>query len=136
MANKQQQKIDASSPFAKLLGIECINATDGLAEVILFPKENHKNMWNVVHGGVLLTLLDVGMSIAAKSNISDGRGVLTINLLSNFVDVAQGNYIKVFASTVKMTATLAFVEAKLYSDSRLCATGSATFKFFKQTVIS
>ena len=135
MTNKPQQKIEVTSPFAKLLGVECIEATDGRSEIILIPEENHKNMWNVVHGGVLLTLLDVGMSMAARSNISDEKGVLTINLASNFLDVAEGECIKVCASTVKMTATMAFVEAKLYCDSRLCATGSATFKFFKHRVI-
>jgi acyl-coenzyme A thioesterase PaaI-like protein len=76
------------------------------------------------------------MSMAARSNMSDEQGVLTINLASNFVDVAAGECIKVCASTIKMTATMAFIEAKLYSDSRLCATGSATFKIFKHRVIS
>jgi uncharacterized protein (TIGR00369 family) len=136
MKNEPQQRIELTSPFAKLLGIECVNASDGNAEVTLYPQESHKNIWHVVHGGVLLTMLDVGMSMAARSNMSDEQGVLTINLASNFVDVAAGECIKVCASTIKMTATMAFVEAKLYSDSRLCATGSATFKIFKHRVIS
>ena len=136
MNNEPQQKIEMTSPFAKLLGIECVNASDGNAEVTLYPQESHKNIWHVVHGGVLLTMLDVGMSMAARSKISDEQGVLTINLTSNFIDTAEGKCIKVCASTIKMTATMAFVEAKLYSDSRLCATGSATFKIFKRRVIS
>jgi uncharacterized protein (TIGR00369 family) len=76
--------------------------------------------------------MDVGMAIAARAADSAGRGVVTIELKTNFMQAAKG-IVRVAAKTVHATPTLAFVEAKLYDEGNaVCCMGSATFKYFKE----
>ena len=133
--NQDQLKdmgVELDVPFLKLLGVRCLRADLGEGEVVLSLKPEHNNSWDVAHGGVLLTLMDVGMAIAARAADATGRGVVTIELKNNFMQSAKG-VVRVAAKTVHVTPTLAFVEAKLYDEnSRICCMGSATFKYFKE----
>lgn len=133
--DKKQLKglgVELDVPFLKLLGVRCLRADLGEGEVVLSLKPEHNNSWEVAHGGVLLTLMDVGMAIAARAGDAAGRGVVTIELKTNFMQAAKG-VIRVAAKTVHVTPTLAFVEAKLYDErDAVCCMGSATFKYFKE----
>jgi uncharacterized protein (TIGR00369 family) len=128
--NHLGEEIDV--PFLKLLGVRCLRADLGEGEIVLSLKPEHNNSWQVAHGGVLLTLMDVGMAIAARAADPAGRGVVTIELKTNFLQAAEG-IVRVAAKTVHTTATMAFVEAKLYDEgNKICCMGSATFKYFKE----
>jgi uncharacterized protein (TIGR00369 family) len=124
--------VELDVPFLKLLGVRCLRAELGEGEVVLALKPEHNNSWEVAHGGVLLTLMDVGMAVAARAADEAGRGVVTIELKANFMQAAEG-VVRVAARTVHATPTLVFVEAKLYDErDRVCCMGSATFKYFKE----
>jgi uncharacterized protein (TIGR00369 family) len=124
--------VELDVPFLKLLGVRCLRAELGEGEVVLSLKPEHHNSWEVAHGGVLLTLMDVGMAVAARASDEAGLGVVTIELKANFMQAAQG-IVRVAAKTVHATPTMAFVEAKLYDErDRICCMGSATFKYFKE----
>jgi len=133
--DKKQLKdlgVELDVPFLKLLGVRCLRAELGEGEVVLALKPEHNNSWEVAHGGVLLTLMDVGMAVAARAADEAGRGVVTIELKANFMQAAEG-VVRVAAKTVHVTPTLVFVEAKLYDEKdRVCCMGSATFKYFKE----
>jgi uncharacterized protein (TIGR00369 family) len=133
--DKKQLKdlgVELDVPFLKLLGVRCLRAELGEGEVVLALKPEHNNSWEVAHGGVLLTLMDVGMAVAARAADEAGRGVVTIELKANFMQAAEG-VVRVAAKTVHVTPTLVFVEAKLYDErDRVCCMGSATFKYFKE----
>ena len=124
--------VELDVPFLKLLGVRCLRAELGEGEVVLSLKPEHNNSWDVAHGGVLLTLMDVGMAVAARASDQAGRGVVTIELKANFMQAAQG-IIRVAAKTVHASPTMAFVEAKLFDErDRICCMCSATFKYFKE----
>ena len=133
--DKKQLKdlgVELDVPFLKLLGVRCLRAELGEGEVVLALKPEHNNSWEVAHGGVLLTLMDVGMAVAARAADEAGRGVVTVELKANFMQAAQG-VVRVATRTVHATPTLVFVEAKLYDErDRICCMGSATFKYFKE----
>ena len=123
--------VELDVPFLKLLGVRCLRAELGEGEVVLSLKPEHNNSWEVAHGGVLLTLMDVGMAVAARASDETGRGVVTIELKANFMQAAQG-IVRVAAKTVHATPTMVFVEAKLYDErDRVCCMSSGTFKYFK-----
>lgn len=132
--DKQQLKelgTELDVPFLKLLGVRCTRAELGEGEVLLSIKPEHLNSWEVAHGGVLLTLMDVGMAVAARASDEAGRGVVTIELKNNFLQPATG-LLRVLAKTVHKSATMAFVESKLYDEQdKLCCMASGTFKYFK-----
>ncbi|MDO8713158.1 MAG: PaaI family thioesterase [Polynucleobacter sp.] len=119
-------------PFLKLLGVRCISAEMGKGEILLALKPEHTNTWDVAHGGVLLTLMDVAMAVAARSGDPGDRSVVTIEMKNNFMQAANG-ILRVKADTVRRTATMAFCEAKLYNDQgEVCCMATGTFQFLKR----
>jgi uncharacterized protein (TIGR00369 family) len=104
----------------------------GSGEILLAIKPEHKNTWEVAHGGVLLTLMDVAMAVAARSSDPDDRSVVTVEMKNNFMQAANG-ILRVKADTVRRTATMAFCEAKLYNDQgEICCMSTGTFQFLKR----
>jgi uncharacterized protein (TIGR00369 family) len=119
-------------PFLKLLGVRCLSAEMGKGEILLALKPEHTNTWDVAHGGVLLTLMDVAMAVAARSGDPGDRSVVTVEMKNNFMQAANG-ILRVKADTVRRTATLAFCEAKLYNDQgEICCMATGTFQFLKR----
>jgi uncharacterized protein (TIGR00369 family) len=121
-------------PFLKLLGVRFLSAEMGKGEILLALKPEHTNTWEVAHGGVLLTLMDVAMAVAARSADPGDRSVVTIELKNNFMQAATG-ILRVKADTVRHTATMAFCEAKLYNDQgEVCCMSTGTFKYLRRLV--
>ena len=121
-------------PLLKLLGVRFLSAEMGKGEILLALKPEHTNTWEVAHGGVLLTLMDVAMAVAARSADPADRSVVTIELKNNFMQAANG-VLRVKADTVRHTATMAFCEAKLYNDQgEVCCMATGTFKYIKRLV--
>ena len=119
-------------PFLKLLGVRFLSAEMGKGEILLALKPEHTNTWEVATGGVLLTLMDVAMAVAARSADPGDRSVVTIELKNNFMQAATG-ILRVKADTVRHTATLAFCEAKLYNDQgEVCCMSTGTFKYLRR----
>jgi uncharacterized protein (TIGR00369 family) len=119
-------------PFLKLLGVRFLSAEMGKGEILLALKPEHTNTWNVAHGGVLLTLMDVAMAVAARSSDPSDRSVVTVEMKNNFMQAANG-ILRVKADTVRRTATMAFCEAKLYNDQgEVCCMATGTFQFLKR----
>ena len=119
-------------PFLKLLGVRLISAEMGKGEILLALKPEHTNTWDVAHGGVLLTLMDVAMAVAARSGDPSDRSVVTVEMKNNFMQAANG-ILRVKADTVRRTATMAFCEAKLYNDQgEICCMATGTFQFLKR----
>ena len=135
-------------PFVQALGVELWAFADGLAELRMDLQPSHYNSWQVAHGGVLMTLLDVAMAHAARSPKSAaaggaadgaaggsagqvGPGVVTIEMKTSFLRPGEGR-LRITGKLLHRTATLAFTEGSVFSASgELCATASGTFKFLR-----
>ena len=118
-------------PFAEQLGLELHAVADGQADVRVDLQEAHFNAWDVAHGGVVMTMLDIAMAFAARSTMPDSVGVATIEMKTNFMRPAEGR-LRAAGKVVHKTATLAFCEATLHDDhGALCATATGTFKVLR-----
>ena len=114
------------------MGVRFLNADLGKGEILLALRPEHTNTWAVAHGGVLLTLMDVAMAVAARSADPGDRSVVTIEMKNNFMQAASG-ILRVKADTVRTTATMAFCEAKLYDEQgEICCMATGTFKYLKR----
>ena len=81
-------------PFLRHLGVQSVRYVPGDA-VLRLPIEAHlENSFDMVHGGVTMTLLDVCMAMAARSVIneslavsasSESHGVVTIEMKTSFL---------------------------------------------------
>ena len=114
-------------PFVEHLGLELHALADGEAEMRVDLATTHMNSWEVAHGGVVMTLLDVAMAHAARTE-GAATGMATIEMKTSFLRPATG-VLRAVGRRVHRTATLAFCEAQLFDGhGRLCATASGTFK--------
>ncbi|HVO07417.1 MAG TPA: PaaI family thioesterase [Burkholderiaceae bacterium] len=122
-------------PFVEELGLELHSVGDGRAELRVDLAEAHLNSWEVAHGGVLMTMLDVAMAQAARSahrhDGASGPGVATIEMKTSFVRPAEGE-LRALGKLLHRTATLAFCEASvLDGEGQLCAHATGTFKYLR-----
>ena len=121
----------ASIPFVDHLGFGLKVCADGRSELAFDPRPEHLNSFAVVHGGALMTLLDVTMAIAARS-LDKTMGAVTIEMKTTFMQPARGP-ILARGHLMHRTATLAFTEATVFDDTgRACAHATGTFKFVKR----
>ena len=70
-------------PFLDLLGVRSIDARDGTCRLELAVLPQHMRNLGIVHGGVIATLLDTAMGIAASTLAPRGHVVLTAQLNAN-----------------------------------------------------
>jgi uncharacterized protein (TIGR00369 family) len=133
-------------PFVEELGLELHRCDNGHAEVQVDLKQAHLNSWEVAHGGVLMTMLDVAMAHAARSaalptvsarNLhakepGQGPGLATVEMKTSFMRPAEGR-LTAKAVLLHRTSTMAFCEASVFDEDRhLCAHATGTFKFLRK----
>lgn len=142
-------------PFVEQLGFELWGFGGGQAEVRMNIADTHLNSWEVAHGGVLMTLLDVAMAHAARSpgvaldtarspgvaadtarslpqdGVALGPGVVTIEMKTTFMRPAEGQ-LRAQGRLLHRTVTLAFCEGSVFDAAgALCAHATATFKYLR-----
>ena len=76
-------------PFIRLLGFELTRFEGGQSEIRFEPKPEHLNSHAIVHGGALMTLLDVSMATSARS-LQDDMSMVTIEMKTSFMRPALG----------------------------------------------
>ena len=122
-------------PFVKDLGLELVSGVGGRSRIELKVLPRHLNGWGGVHGGVTMTVLDVAMAVAARSLEPDGRGVLTIEMKTSFIQTGppEGTVVAT-GICVHRSTSMAFCEAELRDDKdRLVARASGTFKILRRS---
>lgn len=115
-------------PFVDLLGFRLERMDGGEAEIAYEPTPEHLNSFDVVHGGVSMSLLDVVMAHAARSAQMD-MGCVTIEMKTSFMRAAKGPLLA-RGKLLHRTATMAFTEGSLFDAAgKLCSHATGTFKF-------
>ncbi|WP_313303428.1 PaaI family thioesterase [Diaphorobacter sp.] len=81
-----------------------------------------------MHGGAIATLLDVGLSAAARAHDPRRYGVVTVDLTIHYIAPAAGDVICT-AVCEKRGRSLSFVRGELFNDAgELLGMASGTFK--------
>jgi uncharacterized protein (TIGR00369 family) len=123
-------------PFIESLGARLAEMADGSAVAMMSPRPEHMNSWGVVHGGVLMALLDFTMAMAGRSARSDladdaAGGNLTVEMKTTFIRPAKGE-LTVKARCLHPGRSLSFCEGEILdAGQQLIARASGTFKFWK-----
>ena len=121
-------------PFVRDLGVELVLAQDGRSRLELEVRPRHLNGWGAVHGGVIMTVLDVAMAVAARTLQPRGEGVVTIEMKTSFMQAGptQGRLVAA-GSCAHRSGTMAFCEAEVRGAAdQLVARASGTFKLLRQ----
>jgi len=72
-------------PALRTLGVEPVSAEPGKVVFALVPREYHYNPMGLVHGGVLVAIMDTAMGCAVHSHLGPGTGYVTTELTSQFL---------------------------------------------------
>ena len=129
--SRQKLPFPVKVPFVERLGLELHAWSHGGSEIRVDLTESHMNSWEVAHGGVVMTMLDVAMAMAARSQNLEGPGVATIEMKTSFMRPAEGE-LRAIGKLLQRTTTLAFCEASVVdADGQLCAHATGTFKYVR-----
>ena len=128
-AREYQKKI----PFLTHLKILTETLGKGTATLSL-PVEKHlTNSLGTVHGGVIMSLLDVALCTAARTLHPESVGVITINLTTSFIGAGSGSRLLADARVMKDGKSMSFVEAEAKNaDGSLVAKAVATVRVLKK----
>jgi uncharacterized protein (TIGR00369 family) len=117
-------------PFIDHLGIERVPSHEGRALLALEIKPAFRNSWNAAHGGVIMTLLDSAMSLAARLHLHGAPGgILTIELSTKFLRPSMGERLIAEGKVIGGGRSTLFCEAEVHDDAgNLLAKGMGTLK--------
>lgn len=112
--------------FSKKLNFNFINLAHGycLAEIKNF-EPNMLNSIDCIHGGIIASILDSAMSIAANTI---NKVVVTRSLNVNYIEALQPIDIKIEAEVLTSNNKTVMIEAKIYkSENTLIANATGVF---------
>ena len=124
-AREYQKRI----PFLQHLRIHTEALDKGSARLSV-PVEKHlTNSLGSVHGGVIMSLLDVALCTAARTLHPESVGVITISMSTSFIEAGSGAKLYADARVLKDGRSMSFVEAEAKNeDGTLVAKAVATVR--------
>ena len=106
----------ARAPFIADLGIEPVALGEGRVEAELRLAPRHYQHTGQVHAGVMVTLADHSMGIAAQTLVGDAV-VITAELSTRLLRAARGERLFCEAHIIKRGRNISFTEADVYCES-------------------
>ena len=111
--------------FARSIGVQVIEALPERAVCKLEINKNHLNGLGLVNGGVLFTIGDLAMAVAANAN---GSSTVTLSSNIEFIKSSSSGTLVAVATPIKTGKTISRyrVEITLEETSQLIAVLNAT----------
>ena len=113
--------------FAGDLGVRDESAEDGRARLEFDAEHRHLNPAGSVHGGVLATLVDTAMGLAARTSTGDSEVPATSQLTIAYLTAAREGHLTVTAEVRKQGDHLLLCDADIEQDGRAVVHAVATF---------
>ena len=128
-ASLDPRSVFAAVPFMKLLGVRREFSEGGRARLVLESRPEFGNVIGAVHGGVIVTLLDVVMASAAVSRRNFERTAVTLNLDSSFIEPGRGE-LTADGEVLFHDDSIAWCRATVTdADGRAVAVGHGSFRY-------
>jgi uncharacterized protein (TIGR00369 family) len=128
-AREYQKRI----PFLQHLRIYTEALDKGTARISVPVEQHLTNSLGSVHGGVIMSLLDVALCTAARTLHPESLGVITISMSTSFIDAGSGARLYADARVLKDGRSMSFVEAEAKNeDGTLVAKAVATVRVLKK----
>lgn len=114
--------------FPETLGLQSLPAPEGESEIVLDLHPALCNEFGAAHGGIVMTLLDVAMAVAARTQVP-GYGVVTVDLSTSFMRPAKADRLIARGQVMQATASTVFCRGVLESmEGRVMAIAQGTFR--------
>ena len=116
-------------PFAEHLGIHLIEITEARAVIELRRRPELLNSWGGAHGGVIMTMLDVVMSMAVRGHYRENTAVVTIDMSVGFMSAGRSEIARAEGRVLHGGQSTAFCEGEARDDAGvLLAKAIGTFR--------
>lgn len=127
----------APSPFMDWLGVCNAEASNGWAKLELAVEEWHQRSMGMLHGGVMASLLDSAMGMAAYSLAPEDRMVVTVQLSVNFIRAPKaGDHLSAVGEIIHSGQQTAVGRGQVHMlDGRLAGSGTATFLYLPRPLV-
>ena len=115
-------------PFVEHLGIRLVAQNRERAIVSLKRRPELLNSWGAAHGGVIMTMLDLVMSMAVRGHYNISAGVLTVDMSVGFLNASHDD-VSAEGRVLHAGRSTAFCESEARdAQGRLLAKAIGTFK--------
>jgi uncharacterized protein (TIGR00369 family) len=114
--------------FAEHLGVRVDSLEKGIARLSLEIKPEFTTSWGTAHGGSILSLLDITLSMSARTLYDPPRSIMTIDLSTSFIGTPTGT-LHAEGRVLRAGKTTIFYEGEVGSESgELVAKAIGTFR--------
>lgn len=122
----------AEGTFLEFLGLRQVDWSEGFARLELEVERRHTNTVGLLHGGVILSLLDVGGAMACLHGRRDEYVAITVNQNTSFIAPHRSDRAVVEGRLIGGGSRLCFTETRVLDaeSDTLCATALGTFNLF------
>ena len=115
-------------PFSQHLGIKVDALQKGMARLSMAIRPEFMTSWGTAHGGSILALLDITLSMTARTLYDPPRSIMTIDLSTQFIGTTTG-ILRAEGRVLKAGQTTVFCEGEARSDAgELVAKAIGTFR--------
>ncbi|MGC8503016.1 PaaI family thioesterase [Desulfurella sp.] len=132
--NASSQEIDFLSEIVKNLDSSHIRYFDKLIgikrneNVTLKPGINNKNIYGVVHGGAICSLIDIALGAEIFKTIGIDKKIYTLELKVNFTKATSDSELKTQTKILHLGSTTIVAQCLVIDDSEdIVAVGLGTF---------
>jgi uncharacterized protein (TIGR00369 family) len=116
-----------ASPFPRHLPFRLVEITADGARVELDVAEAHLQPFDIVHGGVIATLIDTATFWAGFARIPEDAGLVNIDLKLTYLETARRGRLVATGRCVRSGRTLSYAEAHVVGpDNTLIAHGTSS----------
>lgn len=110
------------------LNIQVLKAHDGVAIIELPVMENLKQKQGVLHGGIIATILDMSMSLAVTTVLSEQEYSTTLDMHTTFLRPMFGETLQGRAEVLKRGRRVTVATANVFNEQgELIATSTGNF---------
>jgi uncharacterized protein (TIGR00369 family) len=110
-ATRRQMK---KSRAIAMLGFALEAVVEGRAVLRLDTRSRHKQLNNVVHGGILAALADTASAIAAYTTVPAGVALATVELKINYLEGVPGGRIRAEARVLRTGRNFVVTECEIF----------------------
>ena len=111
-----RQRIKESKAI-ELLGFDVESVHEGRAIFGLDVRPSHKQIHDVVHGGILAALADTTAAIAAYTAVPKGVELATLELKINYLEPVPGGRVKADARVLRAGRNFIVTECEIFNEN-------------------
>ncbi|MBM3596781.1 MAG: PaaI family thioesterase [Alphaproteobacteria bacterium] len=117
--------------FQNLLGYRLVEWREGHAVLELDIADRHRNRSGVLHGGVIMTMIDAaggfsGTYCAVPGNVRRG---MSLSISTNFTGQATDGIVRAVARRTRGGRKIFFASVEVFSGGELIGTGEGVYRY-------